>query len=71
MGCIWGDDTSWKVQHLDLSRITEGTLVRDDRFGYVALATDPKAHPKEFIELWSEGGKPQVRFRVELAFDLA
>lgn len=70
-GCVWGDDTSWKVQYLDLSRITEGVLVRDDRFGYVALATDPKVHPKEFIELWSEDGKPRVRFKVELPFDLA
>lgn len=69
-GCVWGDDTSWKVQHLDLSRITEGILVRDDRFGYVSLATDPKAHPKSFIEVERLGGKTEVRFRVELVFDL-
>jgi len=69
-GCVWGDDTSWKIQHLDLSRITEGILVRDDRFGYVALATEPKIHPKRFITLWREDGKPKVRFRIELPFDL-
>jgi hypothetical protein len=38
-GCIWGDDTSWKVEHLDLSRIQQGVITRDDRFGYVELAT--------------------------------
>jgi len=69
-GCVWGDDTSWKVQYLDLSRITEGIIVRDDRFGYVALATEPKVHPKDFIQVWQEDGKPTVRFRIELLFDL-
>lgn len=38
-GCYWGDDTSWKVQHLDLSRVQEGIIARDNRFGYVELAT--------------------------------
>jgi hypothetical protein len=38
-GCYCGDDTSWKVQHLDLSRVQEGIIARDDRFGYVQLAT--------------------------------
>ena len=36
-GCIWGDDTSWKIQFLDLSKISEGILTRDDRFGYIEL----------------------------------
>lgn len=36
-GCFWGDDSSWKVQYLDLSRIGEGIVQRDDRFGYVEL----------------------------------
>lgn len=36
-GCVWGDDSSWKVQYLDLSRISEGVLGQDDRFGYIEL----------------------------------
>ncbi len=36
-GCHWGDDSSWKVQFLDLSRASEGILVRDQRFGYIEL----------------------------------
>jgi hypothetical protein len=36
-GCVWGDDSSWKVQYLDLSRAAEGVIVRDDRFGYIEL----------------------------------
>lgn len=44
-GCYWGDDTSWKIQYLDLSRIQEGILARDDRFGYVELATSHYVSP--------------------------
>lgn len=36
-GCIWGDDTSWKIEFLDLSEITQGKITRDNRFGYVEL----------------------------------
>lgn len=36
-GCVWGDDTSWKIQYLDLSRVSEGIITRDDRFGYIEL----------------------------------
>lgn len=34
-GCIWGDDTSWKLQALDLSAVESGKLARDERFGYL------------------------------------
>lgn len=36
-GCVWGDDTCWKVQYLDLTKISEGILVREARFGYIEL----------------------------------
>lgn len=36
-GCVWGDDSSWKVRYIDLSRITEGIVLEDDRFGYIEL----------------------------------
>jgi hypothetical protein len=36
-GCIWGDDTNWKIEFLDLSEITQGKITRDNRFGYVEL----------------------------------
>ena len=38
-GCYWGDDSSWKVQYLDLTRVQQGVISRDARFGYVELAT--------------------------------
>ena len=36
-GCVWGDDTSWKIEHLDLSRADEGIIKRDARFGYIEM----------------------------------
>ena len=36
-GCVWGDDSSWKIQYLDLSKADEGILKRDERFGYIEL----------------------------------
>ena len=37
-GCVWADDSSWKVQCIDLSQVERGIIKRDDRFGYLELA---------------------------------
>jgi hypothetical protein len=42
-GCVWGDDSSWKLQVFDLSSVAEGKLTRSDRFGFVQLAQMPLA----------------------------
>jgi hypothetical protein len=39
-GCIWGDDSSWKLQYLDLSQAAQGTIGREERFGYLELPDD-------------------------------
>jgi hypothetical protein len=85
-GCVWGDDSSWKVQYLDLARIHSGVIRREERFGYVELATDghrcpclePEAvappqrtDPPPFIRLERWEGKTNVTFAVEMRFDLA
>ena len=36
-GCVWGDDSTWKIQYLDLSRVEEGVIRREERFGYIEL----------------------------------
>lgn len=84
-GCYWGDDSSWKVQYLDLRRVQEGIIARDDRFGYVELAIDnyrspclmptaeaatPSPRP-DFISLYRDHGAATVRFAIRLDFDLA
>jgi len=85
-GCCWGDDSSWKVQLLDLTRIQSGIILREERFGYVELAIDgyqspciepevaapPRdAAPPPFIQIRRRKGKTNVTFAVEMEFDLA
>lgn len=69
-GCVWGDDTSWKVQYVDLSRVQEGELRREERFGYLRLASHPKLDAKEFIECSFDNGKCEVTFSLLSTFDL-
>ena len=69
-GCVWGDDTSWKVQYLDLSRVQDGQILRDERFGYVELACHHKLDPKDFIECSFYGSKCTVTFSVLASFNL-
>lgn len=42
LGCVWGDDSSWKFNLLDLSKIEEGEL------NYVNRALDPEWIYEEF-----------------------
>lgn len=48
-GCVWGDDSSWKVQHIDLSQAAQGVLRREERFGY--LPTPSRLPLREAINL--------------------
>jgi hypothetical protein len=83
-GCEWGDDSSWKVQYLDLSRVQQGVVRREERFGYVELATisyrspcfalegegAEKSKPPGFIRVARWRGVSRVTFAVAMAFDL-
>jgi hypothetical protein len=42
-GCLWGDDSSWKLEVFDLSGVAEGIIVRSARFGHVELGKMPLA----------------------------
>jgi hypothetical protein len=83
-GCLWGDDSSWKVQCLDLSKIQQGVITRDERFGYVELATSgyrsacleplpatpgTRSAPPPFISVTRDQGRTSVMFAVEMRFD--
>lgn len=41
-GCVWGDDWSYKVQAIDLTKIFQGEIQDDDRFGYLILQGELK-----------------------------
>lgn len=36
-GCVWGDDTSWKLRYIDLSQIPAKVLSITEKFGYWEL----------------------------------
>lgn len=39
-GCVWGDDTSWKLRFIDLSGVPEKKLNITEKFGYLELPTN-------------------------------
>ena len=63
-GCIWGDDTSWKVEFIDLSKVSEGIITRDNRFGYIELP--PKVKLQDAIEVYQETDKEEPRIEIAL-----
>jgi len=36
-GCVWGDDSSWKIEYLDLSKAEKGIVKRDSWMGYLEM----------------------------------
>lgn len=68
-GCYWGDDSSWKIQHFDVSRIDEGIIVRDDRFGYIELPDHLTLKQAVRVEDPEESGG-RIRIAIQLDFDL-
>jgi hypothetical protein len=83
-GCHWGDDSGWKVQYLDLSRVRDGVITRDARFGYTKLATagylspcflldrqeDERVGHPPFIDISAYSGRARVTLSTEVAFNL-
>lgn len=84
-GCHWGDDTSWKVQHLDLSRISEGIITRTERYGYLPIANHgwtppwldlerahdaPRSPPPPFLRVTRHAGVAEVSIVTTTHFNL-
>lgn len=61
-GCIWGDDTSWKIEYLDLSQISKGTITREHKFGYIAL---PRHHDLKDVICMHKGHIPRRLVTIE------
>jgi hypothetical protein len=67
-GCVWGDDSSWKIQYLDVSRIAEGIIKRDDRFGYIELPDELTL--KQAIDLQDlDESDGRITIAINLQFD--
>jgi hypothetical protein len=53
-GCYWGDDNGWKAQFLDLSRVADGIIIREDRWPGLVLDTR-LGDPAEMINVSHDG----------------
>ena len=61
-GCVWGDDSSWKVRFFDLAELDKGKVTYDDRFGYFQL--HGKLSLAESVNVWGsfdERGKIRIQ----------
>lgn len=70
-GCIWGDDSSWKIQYLDLSGAASGVIVRKEMFGYAEM---PRriARLADCISLdWYSKDYPRAEIIMGVRYDLA
>lgn len=50
-GCIWGDDTSWKLRFIDFSKLGDKVLSIEERFGYFELPHSRKL--RDCVRNWS------------------
>ncbi len=74
-GCIWGDDSTWKIQYLDLSEVERGIIKRDDRFGYIELPDKAErlADVIDMSDYMCEPGSGDyhcIRITIQQKFDL-
>jgi hypothetical protein len=67
-GCIWGDESTWKVQYLDLSRAAEGIVHRDDRFGYIELPSGMSL--AQAVEMEDFGDDPNEDYSYQISIAL-
>jgi len=70
-GCIWGDDSSWKIQFLDLSSAHSGVLSRRELFGYLSMPPSTK-ELRRCIDLsgYNPPEYPHVSLIAEVSFDI-
>ncbi|HEY6307286.1 MAG TPA: hypothetical protein VI488_12600 [Candidatus Angelobacter sp.] len=69
-GCFWGDDSSWKIQCFDISRIESGIIKRDERFGHVAIPKGVTLKDSVSLERDEDTGAAVVTLPVMQTFDL-
>jgi hypothetical protein len=60
-GCLWGDDSTWKLEVIDLSRAAEGIIPRSARFGHVQLGKMPLAEA-----VWLDSNSPHPELRASI-----
>lgn len=69
-GCIWADDSSWKVQCFDISQVESGIITRDERFGYVPMPKEVTLAQSVFVQRDEESGAVLASFAVQQTYNL-
>lgn len=64
-GCVWGDDTSWKLRYIDLSKIPDKILSITDKFGYWELSNSLTLRESIRMDGWEPGHDWVILTRVE------
>jgi hypothetical protein len=54
-GCVWGDDTSWKIRYIDLSQIPNKILNITEKFGYWEMPNDLTLRECIRMDGWEPG----------------
>ncbi len=54
-GCVWADDSSWKIQRLDLKNIAKGIVINEAKFGYIELPDDMNLKDAISTSQWLDG----------------
>lgn len=73
-GCLWGDDGSWKVQYLNLSKAEKGIIEREERFGYIELLEDTTLKDAVRLSGYTDESRDYkifVQIKTTQTFDLA
>lgn len=68
-GCVWGDDSSWKCEFLDLSKASEGKIIREARFGYLELPEGVKLKDAVRMDCSDETGR--IIIASQASYDLS
>lgn len=69
-GCVWGDDTSWKLQYIDLSQVDKKILNITEKFGYFELPNNLTLRQCVDMSNW-EPDYEFVRLSNAKSFDLS
>lgn len=65
-GCVWGDDSSWKIRFIDLAKLDEGVVTIDDRFGYVEM--NPKLSLRDSVQIYfPDAARDKLRITLYVA----
>lgn len=68
-GCVWGDDSSWKIRYIDLSRIADKELSIQEKFGYWEMPENLKLKECVVMNSW-EPDHPWIKLTRAEHFNL-